>query len=277
MLIAVAGFCAFAIGLRKLSRSQSATYYLVRKQEHDTAIGRLRSALAVMAVGAAVFVLSRFLSPADAVLSEAFDPVWQSVVPRATAIPTRAPQPRATDVPSVTPPGATPTTVPAPSATPTTMASPTASSTPVPSRTPTATGTGQAKATSTPEVVPSAPPTERAQITATRPARSLRLNALAAAYDAQGKPFAPTTEFPAGTKVLFVFFDYAALPADIQIQHVWMRNGQPPTVQRAIWPKAGDGTGYLSLQQPNGFETGLWEVRVFLEDKPQFVANFVVK
>ena len=74
-----------------------------------------------------------------------------------------------------------------------------------------------------------------------------------------------------------MFFDYTALPADIQIQHVWMRNGQLPTVQRTIWPKAGDGLGYLSFQPLNGYELGLWEVRVFLEDKPQFVANFVVK
>lgn len=244
---------------------------------------RIRASLIVLISGAIVFLLSRLMAPSDSVVAEAINPVWQAVVPPVVNTATALPPPTFTPT-LVTSPTSTPTIVPSATPAPTVTPSPSPAPTKLPSPTTSATQTPipptaipALKPTATPDTTLSATAAAVGQPTATLRARSLRLNALAAAYDALGRPYAPTTEFAAGTKVLFLFFDYTDLPADIQIQHIWTRNGQPPNVQRTVWSKPGDGLGYLMLQLPNGFDAGLWEVRVFLEDKQQFVANFVVK
>ncbi len=280
-----------------LRRSQTGAYYAIRKHNHARGIHLLQVGSMIAIGGLSLLGITRLVPSDAASVAEQLNPAWQAFSASLRTAPTRdqatptavAPTPVPTVALPVPTKTAAPTQTPLPSSTPivptTVSINPTLAllpTTPPMTPLPTATDVIASVATRTAStVVASATPRPTATLVPsgkpTAAVRAIKLESIASAFDFQDRPVGIATEFAAGAKSLFVFFGYQNLASDTPIQHIWFRDSTQLAVQRTIWSKAGSGTGYLTLLQPEGYKPGLYQVRVLLETEPAFVANFVVK
>jgi hypothetical protein len=107
--------------------------------------------------------------------------------------------------------------------------------------------------------------------------RRLTFKAIGSGVDSSGNPIGGNTTFSKTTKAIFVFFEYRDVPPSAVIRHTWFRNGGSVHYGSAQISRNGSGTASVVWQPPNGFQTGLYEVRFVLGGAPQFTANFEVK
>ncbi len=176
-------------------------------------------------------------------------PMPTSLVPPATASPAAA---RAADAPRRT---ATGVPTPAPSPTP---APPAARATPTTAST-------------------AAPPAGAPDPTAAPIASYLALSAVGAGVDGQGAPLTVTTEFSPGATAIYLFFDHRGIPAGALIRHNWFLEGGSVHYDAFAWSGPGDGLAHVDWEPLEPLAPGMYEVRVFLDRRLQFVANFLVK
>jgi hypothetical protein len=126
-------------------------------------------------------------------------------------------------------------------------------------------------------------PTAAHAIIATKPAatdtsaRHLTLRAISNAVDALGLPIGASTEFSKGVPAIYVFFDFRDVPSGTLMRQTWFRDGGSVYFDSTTWTRSGDGSTYVVWSPKNGFDPGLYEVRIMLGDVKQFSANFMVR
>lgn len=142
--------------------------------------------------------------------------------------------------------------------------------------------------TTTPTAAPNTPvpsPTPHVSITrmmtSTKPpatsGKYLSLLAISNAIDVSGQPISATAEFTRGVPTIYVFFDYNDAPQGALMRQTWFLNGGSVHFDSTSWSRVGSGTAHISWSPTQGFDVGLYEVRVLLGDSRQFSANFEVR
>ena len=273
---AVAAFAIIllSIAVRRARYARRAAYYVTRRHSQDTANRQFLWSMLLLLIAVGVFVAGRIIpqepKPGDLA---ALGPPAPDTTPAAALItilstPEPAPtteQTQSTQLPladaSPAPPtsaGALPTDTDEPRP-------PEQSPSPEPSPLP-----PEATAVSTEPVA-----TETAVPTLN--GKHLVLRAIASGADASGLPVNPALQFDAGVRSIHIFFDFQNVPEGRRLRHNWFRNGGSVYFESLPWERSGSGNAAIDWSPPNGFDAGMYEVRVFLDDQLQFVANFEVK
>lgn len=177
---------------------------------------------------------------------------------------------------------------PARTATPTGVPTPTP--TPLPTRTPTPTPTR--RPTATPPFIPTSTPSiplpnsALSPIPSAVPAREdarIAIITLATDVDANEQPVDPGTEFPPGDYRLYIFFTYEGMNEGATTTFAWYGNEEFIDSDTWAWDLderrrwGEEGRTYYYFRLPGGWEPGLYEVHVFIEDRLQGAARFIVK
>ena len=235
----ILGIIAVLLFLRSLlgaRRAGKAAYYSTRREASRRAIRYLTTSLIIATIAVGIGIASIVLPP------EVTSIVLQGLPARPPAKATS--QPTIYMVPTLAPTAApdTPTSAPTPSATPLTT------------------------------IRKSATPVQTPAINN----KYLTLRTIASAIDASGKPISSTAEFSSSVKTVYVFFDYADVPQGVLMRQTWFLNGGSVHFDSTTWARTGSGTMYIAWSPPQGFNPGLYEVRVLLGDLRQFSANFMV-
>ena len=286
------------LALRTIQTAQRGVYYSTRKRSQKLGIRLLKSSL-IIGVVAAVVWFSKPFAPLTIILPISIG----QFLPTVTAIPTQTAA--ATKIPT--------STIVIPIATETSTATSTpfpATSTPSPTATeisPSSTATivisqTQSTFTPTPSVVvkeiktptpvkvlspfnsPVITPTMSSAIigainspVATPVPKHLKFRAIGSDTDANGDVIGIGTEFVRGIQKIIIVFDFYDMPAEAYIQHSWFREGNNVYFDRLQWTTQGSGLASMSWTPDGGLIPGLYEVRVLLNDQPQFVANFLIR
>lgn len=176
---------------------------------------------------------------------------------------------------------------PPPQPTPTATAAPTSTSTPtrvIPTATPTPTSTPQATATepfiptSTPQAT--LPPAFISPLPSAVPPPAdahFVFWTLAEGVDQNAQPVNASTQFPAGTERVYVFFEYDGLLPNVPWTTAWYRNGELLNGGTSLWEaekSAGQWNVFLAF--PGGYPVGEYEVQVWLGERLQIRALFSV-
>ncbi|MCL4506572.1 MAG: hypothetical protein M1434_06275 [Chloroflexi bacterium] len=238
----ILAFPAAFFFLRAISRarkSRTATYYATRREAAHASNRDLSRFLATTVIATVLGVLS-FIWPSD--------------------IPVRAPEPPAPTVAITLTPGSMPKVYIVPTSTPVVATvAPTAPPTPTPVTTPI-------------QLITTAEPAAT-EISG----RHLKLSAISSAISSSGQPISPTTEFSKGVSSIYVFYQYRDAIQGTLIRETWLRDGGSVYFDSSTWSHPGSGSTYIWWSPKNGFDPGLYEVRVVLGDIKQFSANFVVR
>lgn len=192
--------------------------------------------------------------------------------------------------PFLTPPTATPTVTP--SATLPALVYPTSSPTPSPPSTSTATPTRPP--TATPPFIPTPTPKATLPEFALSPLPSaipagedayIKLITLAMEKGEDGGPVEPGSEFPAGKHYVYLFFQYDGMEEGVMTTFAWYRDGEYlercsdtwlwDMVEGREWGENGRMSYYCN--PAGGWEPGMYEIHVFIEDQLQGIAEFVIE
>lgn len=187
-----------------------------------------------------------------------------------------------------------------PTVTPTFTASPTLivfaspTSSPTPSRTFTPTTTPTRPPTATPPFIPTPTPKAKLPEFALSPLPSavpagedayIKLITLAMEKGEDGGPVEPGSEFPAGKHYVYLFFQYDGMEEGVMTTFAWYRDGEYlercsdtwlwDMVEGRDWGKSGRMSYYCN--PAGGWEPGMYEIHVFIEDQLQGIAEFVIE
>jgi hypothetical protein len=170
-----------------------------------------------------------------------------------------------------------------PAPTPTAIVTPT----PLPTHTPTATPTRRPTATA--PLIPT--PTAAAALTAPLPDSALtplpgavpagegaRITfvTLAADKDEGGGPVDPGSEFPPGDHRVYLFIAYEGLANGVTWTFAIYRGEELLDSATQPWAWGPQGRTYLYYKPPGGYQPGVHEMHVFVEQRLQGVAQFIV-
>jgi hypothetical protein len=100
---------------------------------------------------------------------------------------------------------------------------------------------------------------------------------LAAARDDAGQPVDPGTEFPRYIPRVHLFIHYEGMHNGIPWTFAIYRQGDLLDSATQLWEWGTEGKTDLYHEPPGGYAPGVYEMRVFIEDRLQGVAQFVVK
>lgn len=236
------------LALRTIQTAQRGAYYSTRKRSQKLGIRLLKSSL-IIGVVAAVVWFSKPFAPLTIILPISIG----QFLPTVTAIPTQTAA--ATKIPT--------STIVIPIATETS----TATSTPLPSMV--------VDEIKTPIPVKVLSPFNSPVVTPIP--KNLKFRVIGSDTDANGAVIGIGTEFVRGIQKIIIVFDFYDMPAESYIQHSWFREGNNVYFDRVQWTTQGSGLASMSWTPNGGFIPGLYEVRVSLNDQPQFVANFLIR
>ena len=269
------------LALRTIQTAQRGVYYSTRKSSQKLGIRLLKSSL-IIGVVAAVVWFSKPFAPLTIILPISIG----QFLPTVTAIPTQTAA--ATKIPT--------STIVIPIATETSTATSTpfpATSTPSPTATeisPSSTAIivisqPQSTFTPTPSMVVDEIKTPipvkvlspfNSPVVTPIP-KNLKFRVIGSDTDANGAVIGIGTEFVRGIQKIIIVFDFYDMPAEAYIQHSWFREGNNVYFDRVQWTTQGSGLASMSWTPDGGLIPGLYEVRVLLNDQPQFVANFLIR
>jgi hypothetical protein len=184
-------------------------------------------------------------------------------------------------------------TVPPATPTPTATATSASTKTPRPTRTPTATPTRRPTATA-----PLASPTPTPLPTVTPPDIALTPlpSAVPAGEDARitfehvvredekGSLLEPDTEFPPGKYWVYLVFRYTGMQDGVTTTFAWYKDGEFIDFCSDTWlwgqvegrDWGEQGRKPFGCKLPDGWQPGNYEIRVFIEDRLQGIAPFVI-
>jgi hypothetical protein len=160
----------------------------------------------------------------------------------------------------------------------------TATRTLAPTRTPTTTPTR--RPTATPPFIPTLTPEVPLPDSALTPLPSevpagddanITIITLAAARDDAGQPVDPGTEFPPYIPRVHLFIHYEGMRNGIPWTFAIYREGDLLDSVTQLWEWWTEGKTDLYHEPPGGYAPGIYEMRVFIGDRLQGVAQFVVK
>jgi len=280
---AVAAFAIILLGIavRGARHARRAAYYITRRHSQDTANRQFLWAILLLLIAVGVFVTSRIIpqEPQSGSLAALGPPTPPTAPAAAIIMTTILPTPILDDSASPTDPASRlADTLPADTVEPRPPAqSPSPQPSPLPTEATTVnTNTAGAEtpvATETEAATPAPTPTP----TPTPSDKHFVLRAIASAVDPSGLPVNPSLQFDAGVPSIYIFFDFQNVPEGRRLRHNWFRNGGSVYFESLPWERSGNGNAAIDWSPPNGFDAGLYEVRVFLDDQLQFVANFEVR
>ena len=229
-------------------RARLAAYYVIREQARKRGLIALTIAMITLVLGLLLLYLTPRLAPAP------HPAPMPSLTPLVVPAVTQTPSPVATF-----PPTASPTPVPSPSATSTRRATATP---PFPSPMPTR-----------PYTLPETALTP--QPGATPAGESARITFLTLALGEENdQPVEPGSEFAPGDHRVYLFFEYQGMTRGVVWTYGWYREGDYLAGDTRLWTLGESGTTYLYFKPPAGYAPGIYEVRVWIEDRFQGVAQF---
>jgi hypothetical protein len=168
---------------------------------------------------------------------------------------------------------------PASTFTPTVAVSPS----PRPTRTPTCTPTRRPTATPpfiptpTPSPLPPTPTPSPLPPTPTREDARITFVTLAADKDENGRPVDPGTEFPPGDHRVYLFISYEGMTNGLAWTFAISRDGELLDETIDSWEWGEQGETYLYYKPPGGYEPGLYQMQVLIEEHVQGIAQFEIK
>ena len=166
---------------------------------------------------------------------------------------------------------------------------PTAAPTPTPRPTLTPTATPTRRPTATAPFIPT--PTSVSTITAPLPDSALtplpgavlagegaRITfiTLAADEDAHGGPVDPGSEFPPGDHRVYLFITYEGMADGVAWTFATYRGAELLDSSTQLWEWGAEGRTYLFYEPPVGYEPGVHEMQVFVEERLQAIAQFII-
>jgi len=234
------------LAISQFIKSRRAAYYVMRRDALGRATRWAMVALILLALAAALLVIVPYLAvvmygPGKAVLD--VPTPTSSVSVDTVAVP---PSPRPTRTPTVTPtrrPTATPPLIPTPTPS---VPPPDTALTPLPS---------------------AVPAGEDARIV---------IITLAADRDASGEPVDPGVEFPPGDHRVYLFISYEGMVNGVAWTLAIYREGELLDETTQLWEWGEQGRTYLYYKPLEGYEPGVYEMRVFVEARLQGIAQFMV-
>ncbi|MCP4535888.1 MAG: hypothetical protein GY832_01980 [Chloroflexi bacterium] len=152
-----------------------------------------------------------------------------------------------------------------------------------PTRTPTTTPTRRPTATAPfiPTPTSAVPPPELAltPLPAAVPAGAdahITIVTLAAERDQAGSPVDPGDEFPPGDHRVYLFIAYDGMANGVAWTFVIYRERELLDSTTQLWEWGADGGTYLYYKPPGGYEAGRYEMQVFIEQRLQGIAQFII-
>ncbi|MCS7059540.1 MAG: hypothetical protein RMN25_00075 [Anaerolineae bacterium] len=262
IVIAALAVIVLMAAIRKARHAQRAAYYVTRRHAQNTANQQLLWSIGLFLIAAGVFIVAQIMpQPLPENALTARSDMTAAVL---TTVTFSTPQPSPT-MNSLPKPVSASQTAPSIEGRPT-DAPP--SPPPLPTPIPTQTTVEESATAASSHTDTTAPPVE---------GKHLMLRAIAGGADASGLPINPSSEFQAGIPSIYIFFDFQNVPVGQRLRHNWFRNGGSVFFESFPWERSGSGNAFIEWAPARGFDVGLYEVRVFLEDELQFVANFEVK
>jgi hypothetical protein len=161
----------------------------------------------------------------------------------------------------------------------TAMIVPTLHPTRAPTTTPTRRPTATAPFIPTPTAV--VPPPESAltplpsAVPAGKDAR-ITIVTLAANRDENGQPVDPGAEFPPGDHRVYLFISYEGMADGVAWTFAICCGGESLDSVTQLWEWGAEGRTSLYYEPPAGYSPGVYEMRVFVQDRLQGVAQFVI-
>jgi hypothetical protein len=159
----------------------------------------------------------------------------------------------------------------------------TATTTPRPTRAPTTTPTR--RPTATPPFIPTSTPAIPLPEPALTPLPSavpsgedarITIVTLAAGLDDDGQPVDPGDEFPPGDHRVYLFISYQGMINGTAWTFATCREGEYLDSSTQLWEWGEEGRTCLYYEPAGGYEPGVYEMRVFIEERLQGVAQFVI-
>lgn len=101
-----------------------------------------------------------------------------------------------------------------------------------------------------------------------------------------GRPVNVGSEFPAGDFRVYYFFSYQGMTQGSVWTYGWYRDGVYLDGNTCLWgvrlefcPRifGTSGSNFLFFRAPGGYQPGVYEVRVWIEDRLQTNAQFIVR
>lgn len=102
---------------------------------------------------------------------------------------------------------------------------------------------------------------------------------LARGITAENQPLSPGNSFTAGAEPIYLFFDYQGIPSSTRWGHIWIRNGQELDRYITAWPedRGAAGKAWVFYMPEGGYQPGLYNVRLLVNDHPVAAAAFTIK
>ncbi len=262
----------FILALQQLRRGRKGAYWRLRRRA-----GQRGGRLLLAAVGLLILTLGlAFYSGLAAIAFKGIDSVLGRnnsafagvFVP--TLTPTRDETPTPTASPTLT---LTTTQVPTVTSRPATEVPHTATFTESPTETPTITFTPTV--TETPSITPPPSATFAVMLRLTPPssARPASDNAhinLIAADDevtSNATPLESQSVFAPGIKRIYLFMNFQDMENGVAWTRILFRDDVPIQGQAYLWSMGSEGSGYFFFGNDAGYDTGRYEVRIYLRDE----------
>jgi len=247
------GALAIGISLFYLRRSRVARYYIMREEARRKGLRWLTAGVVTFLLGGGLLYI--WLRPPGELLivTQLPSPVTPTDIAGVgsplpvTPLPTAVPSPTPTRRPTATPPFI-PTPTPA-YALPETALSP------------------------LPEAVPANPEAQISFITFAQDQEN-------------GQPVGAGSEFPAGDSRVYFFFEYEGMNKGAVWTYAWYQDGEYLDGNTCPWGSGTEGCpqifgrngrNFLFYKPPGGYDPGLYTVRIWIEDRLQTEAQFVVQ
>ncbi len=247
----IASILPAGLSVPQFAKSRSAPYYILRRNALRRAMRLLLAMLIMQALAITLLIVC---------------PLLRSGGPKPTPTPTV----RLTSTPG------TPTQTAIPTITPRPTRAPTATSSPQPTATATATPPVSPAPTATQPGDGATPPTA-SPVPAGSGAR-IEFTALAMEKNESGLPVNPGNVFPPGDHAIYVFFRYEGMQNGVERTFAWYKDGEyfERCSQIAPWEWGDRGRTSYYCRPSTGWEPGNYEIHVFIEEDPQFIAEFVI-
>jgi hypothetical protein len=125
---------------------------------------------------------------------------------------------------------------------------------------------------------PSDGPTQEASPVPAGSEASIKFTALAMEKNESGLPVNAGFEFPPGDHAIYVFFTYEGMQNGVERTFTWYKDGElfERCSQTALWEWGDRGRTSYYCQPSTGWEPGSYEVHIFVEDRMQFITEFLI-
>lgn len=90
-------------------------------------------------------------------------------------------------------------------------------------------------------------------------------------------PLEPGNVFPKGTKRVYAFFTYREMERGMPWSQVWYREGEEVWSQASLWRRDREGIAWVYMELSDGFSSGEYEVRLYIDRRLQQRVEFTVR